>query len=140
MGTVIDVLGTMKKVDAQRICKSVIGRTSDQYLDLNREQLLEGRRADGSVMPNYSWISVKVYGKPDGPIMLFDTGAFHGSFKLDVGSQDLEILANDEHNLEDRFGDEIYGLTPNSQEYYNQEIFLPELKEEITTITGLEFN
>lgn len=139
MGTVLDLQGVMSEVDVHREAKSAIGRTAEQFIDLNREQLLEGRRADGTVMPDYSYASVKYYGKPAGPIMLFDTGEFHSSMKLDVGATDTEVLAVDKYGLEERFGDEIYGLMPGSQEYYNQEVFFPEFSGSIEKITGLEF-
>jgi hypothetical protein len=137
MATVLDLQDNIKAINVHVEAKSAIGRTAESYVELNREQLLEGYRADGSQLPDYSWISVKKYGKPEGPIRLFDTGAFHGSFKLDVGGEDTELIANDEHNLEERYGDEIFGLTSNSQEYYNQEIFYPEFAESLESLTGL---
>ncbi|KAF0193987.1 MAG: hypothetical protein FD166_3613 [Bacteroidetes bacterium] len=140
MGTLVDLRDSLTEFDIQRESLAAISRTAEKYVDLNREQLLEGRRADKTRMPNYSYISVKFYGKPEGPIRLYDTGAFQESFKLDVGSEDLELVADDIHGLEERFGNEIYGLATENQEYYNQDIFLPELADAIETKTGLVLN
>jgi hypothetical protein len=137
MATVVDLLETLNELDVHREALSAIGRTGTSILDLNREQLLHGKRSDMTEMPDYSYISVTQFGKPEGPIMLYDTGAFHGSFQLDVGPDEFEILADDLYQLEDRYGEEIYGLTETNQEYYNQEIFFPELMNAVEDLTGL---
>lgn len=137
MVTALDLYEALSELDIQREALSAIGRTGESMLSLNREQLLHGIRADRTKMPDYSYTSVTMFGKPAGPIMLYDTGAFHESFQLDVDSQEFEILATDLYDLEERYGEEIYGLTPSNQEYYNQEVFLPELMESIEVITGL---
>jgi hypothetical protein len=131
------LLDTLNQLDVGRESKAAIGRTRDGILDLNREQLLHGLRADRTTMPDYSYISVTMFGKPQGPIMLYDTGSFHNSFQLDVDSDEFEILAEDLHELEERYGEEIYGLTPSNQEYYNQEVFFPELMSAVEELTGL---
>lgn len=137
MTTVLDLIEVLSELDVQRESLAAIGRTGESMLDLNREQLLHGKRADMTKMPDYSYTSVTLFGKPAGPIMLYDTGAFHGSFQLDVDSQEFEILAIDLYDLEQTYGEDIYGLTPSNQEYYNQEVFFPELIMAVEQVTGL---
>lgn len=137
MVTALGLYEALSELDIQREALAAIGRTGESMLSLNREQLLHGIRADRTKMPDYSYTSVTMFGKPAGPIMLYDTGAFHESFQLDVDSREFEILAADLYDLEERYGEEIYGLTPSNQEYYNQEVFFPELMESIEVITGL---
>lgn len=137
MATTLDLKDNIAAINMQVEAKSAIGRTAKVYADLNREQLSEGRRADMTMMPDYSWVSVHFYGKPEGPIRLFDTGAFHESLNVDVGSDTIEVLSQDRYNLEERYGEEIYGLADPNQEYYNQEVFLPELCESLESLTGL---
>jgi len=137
MVTALDLYEALSELDIQREALSAIGRTGESMLSLNREQLLHGIRADRTKMPDYSYPSVTMFGKPAGPIMLYDTGAFHESFQLDVDSREFEILAADLYDLEERYGEEIYGLTPSNLEYYNQEVFFPELMEAIMGFTGL---
>lgn len=138
MTMVSDMIETMKGLDIKKEALVSISKTSEQYVELNREQLLHGKRADGTVMPPYSEASVKKFGKPAGPIMLHDTGAFYDSFKLDVGNSKLQILSEDKYGLEKEYGNEIFGLGDTNQEYYNQEIFLPEFAQKIESQTGLK--
>lgn len=137
MTTALDLIEVLSELDVQREALSAIGRTGESMLNLNREQLLHGIRADRTKMPDYSYTSVTMFGKPAGPIMLYDTGAFHESFQLDVDSSEFEILAMDLYELEKNYGEEIYGLTPSNQEYYNQDVFFAELMTAINELTGL---
>ena len=138
MTTVLDVLENFSKLDIDREVKVSIAKTSKQMADLNREQLLNGDTARTGKMPDYSPISVSVYGKPAGPIRLYDTGAFHASIQVDVGGDSLEFIADDRYNLLERYGeDNVLGLNNTQQEYYNNEIFYPEFRAKIEDATGL---
>ena len=138
MTMVSDLLAAFNGLDVQKEALVSISKTSEKFVELNREQLQFGKRADGSFMPPYSRTSVIVFGKPSGPIRLYDTGAFQKSFKLDVSSSGVKVVANDIHGLEERYSDEIYGLGNTQQEFYNQEIFLPEFAKSIEAQTGLK--
>lgn len=140
MTDVLDLIQNINNLKVDRLAKQSIARTSKIMADLNREQLQSGKRADNSTMPNYSAASVKIFGKPAGPIKLYDTGAFHDSIQIDVGSDEIEFLAKDEHKLIERYTDEVLGLGDKQQEYYNEEIFYPEFAEEIEKETGLKFS
>lgn len=90
--------------------------TKDVLLDLNVEQLHKGQKSDGRFMPDYSPVSVEVYGKPPGPIKLYDTGAFYRGFMLDIGSI-LAITSSDDKTdmLFKRYATKkhnIFGLNP----------------------------
>jgi len=91
--------------------------------ELNREQLNEGSRADGTSLPDYSPTSVNVYGKTPGPIKLFDTGAFHESIIVIASNNTYRFLSSplkrDEMtgkitNLKEVYGNEIIGLDKQS--------------------------
>ena len=138
MATVADMLENLKALDIKKEALVSIAATSGKILDLNREQLLHGKRSDGTTMPPYSEASVKKFHKPAGPILLYDTGRFQQSFKLDVGSSKIEFLSEDLHDLKKRYGDNIFGLGATNQEYYNQEVFLPEFSQKIESQTGLK--
>jgi len=61
--------------------------------DLNREQLMEGKKGDGSDMPNYAPNSKQ----PSSPglITLFDTGDFHESIKPVFEDEGIDLVGLD---------------------------------------------
>jgi len=137
MATVLDMIDNLKYLNIEKEALIAISKTGERILDLNRNQLLDGKKADGKAMPAYSDASVEVYGKPSGLIRLYDTGAFQESFQIDVDSSGLQILSDDPNDLAGTYGDDIFGLTTKNQEYYNKEIFLPVLMESVKNETGL---
>lgn len=77
-----------------------------------RHQLQRGERSDGSFLPDYSFRSVFQYGKPPGPIRLYDTGDFYRGILIDV-RQDIFILDSADPKstmLQNRYGKEIFGF------------------------------
>jgi len=92
--------------------------------------MLNGRLADGSKMPNYSQISVVVYGYPPGPWRLKNTGSFQE--KINISVNDISIISTstddktamlkrkiDEKGLD---GEEIFGLDKESKKEYTKSI------------------
>lgn len=64
--------------------------------DLNTEQLSEGLRSNGSILPEYSDVSVEVYGKEPGPMTIKDTGDFYKSIEVKANSNQIELISTDE--------------------------------------------
>ena len=139
MADVLELIENLNNLDIEKVVKQSISITAPIIAQLNREQLKSGKRADNSNMPNYSKASVNLFGKPAGPIMLYETGAFHASITVQVKGDEILTTAKDLYNLSDKFTDEIYGLADTQQEIYNENIFYPELATEIEKETGLKF-
>lgn len=89
-------------------------------------QLFKGLDADGKEFPYYSETSQSVYGKPNAPIKLFDTGDFYDSFRIVVRGLAIEIEANpykEGINLEDKYKEyDLYGLNDESKEQLIKDI------------------
>lgn len=85
--------------------------------NLNRDQLSEGLRSDGSVLPDYSPVSV-LMGKPPGPIRLFDEGDFYEGINLSVFDDTIRFEGEDPKTemLMSRYGNMILGLTEESKQ------------------------
>ena len=103
---------------------------------LNTEKQLQfGLRSDDTVLPNYSRTSIDVYGKPDAPIMLKDTGEFWRSFEVILDMDGFEIDGDsvkfdfEPVDLEAIYGEDIYGLTDK-----NMNIFLNALTPKIQKV------
>ena len=96
-------------------------RVQKRIISLNTfNQLFDsGVDSDGNSLGDYSPVSVQKYGKPEGHIRLYDTGAFYESFKIIVKGVVAEITANtqkEDIDLADEYGEAIIGLTNESKE------------------------
>ena len=89
----------------------ILTRRKPELEDFNTFQLQDGMRIDGTILPDYSPISVAA-GKPAGPIRLFDEGDFYEGITVFVGRSDFHFEGLDEKTemLEERHG-EVVGLT-----------------------------
>ena len=139
MADVLELIENLNNLDIEKVVKQSISITAPTIAELNREKLKSGKRADNSNMPNYSDASVNLFGKPQGAIMLFDTGNFHASITVQVKGDEILTTAKDLYNLSDKYTDDIYGLADVQQEIYNENVFYPELSTEIEKETGLKF-
>ena len=104
-------------------------RENDSVIeDLNIVQLQKG---DGETLPDYSPTSVEVYGKPAGPIKLFDEGDFYRGINLQAGASEAELTGKDSKTaeLQFEFGEEIIGLSEESLEQFKNEYISPEIFE-----------
>lgn len=82
--------------------------------DLNtKKQLQFGELSDGTVLPNYSYTSQVVFGKPDVPIMLKDTGEFWRSFEVILEEDGFVINADGDKGEVDlfiKYSNDVAGL------------------------------
>lgn len=140
MPTILEVQENLKQFNIEVVAKQTIAATSNIMADYNRKQLRKGIKSDGTILPDYSKVSKDLFNKPDGPIQLFDTGSFHKSITVDVGSDDFEFIGEDVHDLEKRYSNNIYGITEQNKDTYSNDVVLPLIQEEFTKVTGLTFN
>jgi hypothetical protein len=116
MVTVNNLLGRVQKLDIDQIVYQTLDQAKEFSADLQVEQQLKGISADGSFMPDYSPVSVEVYGKPEGPIRLRETGAFQSAAYVRVNSDTRTFYSTDNkaEMLEKRYkkkGKDIFGLS-----------------------------
>jgi len=107
--------------------------------DLNREQLMSGQGGD-RMMPDYSPVSVKKYGKPAGPIRLYDTGSFQSGIEYKFDKDSIKALSTDKKSefLEDMY--DYYKplkLTPESKKDLAGQV-QPVLADNIGLKTGMK--
>lgn len=122
-------------LDMPLLVKEVIEENETLIEDMVIFQLQRGERGDGLILPNYSIVSVRVYGKPPGPIKLFDTGAFYRGIKVKPFENRFELIGQDEktEELEARFGTEIIMLQEDNRQHLIWEILAPGLQEKTKT-------
>jgi hypothetical protein len=114
----------------------ILNENETLITDLNIRQLQEGKRADGSFLPDYSPNSVRIYGKRPGPMTLEHTGAFYrGLYSKASVSSGLEMGGTDDKTeyLQRTYEENIISLSEDSEEYVKEEIVQPQLVDKLTT-------
>lgn len=114
---------------------SIIERKKDEILDLNRENQLYDFGIDSNgkrIFPLYKNATIlfkRQKGDPYNRVTLFDTGAFYRGFDLLNRKGTINIFSRDSKSseLQDKYGNNIFGLTIENQKKYNYEIIKPEL-------------
>ncbi len=124
-------------MDVAEESRIAIESTKGEIESLNEERMLAGRRADGSIMPNYSRISVEVYGYPPGPIRLRATGAFQRAINVKVSKLSFITDSTDEKSpmLKKKYGEDIFGLDKEGKKEYVNElrpIFMKQVREKLS--------
>lgn len=104
-----------------------------QVEDKIGEQLQRGERGDNQKLRNYSPVSVAKFGKPAGPIRLFDTGDFYQRVTVEVFPDGIVITDTDSKTemLVDEYGKEIIELQERSIEELQEDVFLPNLQARV---------
>jgi hypothetical protein len=139
MAEIADRIASLRKITPEQLEREllVIIRDHEQVIvQMNTDQLYAGKRADGEQMPNYSPVSVTVYGKPDGPIRLFDQGDFYKGFFIDadkfpvlLGSKDRKTLMLVEGNqFRPGYGEQIFGVDKANQASLNKDYLLDAIR------------
>lgn len=123
-----------------------INSTVSQALRYNEEWLVDlnayfqlyekGVNALGVEIASYEpysmyTVSIKgMLGQPTDRVTLKDTGDFHDSFYVIYREDEFEITASDDkkQDLVNRYGPEIFGLTPENMEVVRNDIIRPHLE------------
>lgn len=113
--------------------REVLEENATLIEDLVIEQLKEGKDGDDIFLPNYSRNSVIKFGKPPGPIKLFDTGSFYQKVFLDVLDNAFDINDTDSKTtkLVNTYGKAILKLTEKNKQLVIDFILKPELIKKI---------
>lgn len=126
----LDMVQRLQQVknDLPQLVREVVEENASLIEDKNIEQLQRGEMIDGSSLPDYSPTSVFKYGKPPGPIKLFDTGAFYRGITAEVFENRFEMIGRDikSEYLEGKYG-QVVGLQDENKQEVIDEILRPEL-------------
>lgn len=141
MLTFVGLRRKFETLDTDKVVIDSMNATADDLEEKNRERMLDGVKADGSVMPHYSYISQTVYGYPDEPIKLRDTGAFQRAIvvKLEGGKVVTESTDEKTDMLVERYGEDIFGTFGDYKSEYLKDSLRPEINRRINEHTGLKF-
>jgi len=128
LGEYIAKLQQVTEEDVNESLLQIIRDHEEVITNMNTDQLWEGERPDGSMLPDYSPTSVQVFGKPEGPIRLFDQGDFYRGIFLDADQFPVMFEGRDEKTemLKSDYG-AILGINEENLRELNQSY----LKDEI---------
>lgn len=129
-------LEAMLPIWLQEIFNEIKATVEDQ----NIFQLREGQRADGTFLPDYSPRSVNQFGKPPGPMKLYDQGDFYRGITLKVMANGIELTGLDikTEMLQLRYGDNIIGLSEESIDILMNDYVKPLLEEKLRDYLGVD--
>lgn len=133
MDRLLDLAQRLRQVreDMPLMIREVLEDNKTLLEDMNIAQLQRGERVDGSIQDDYSPVSVFKYGKPPGPIRLFDTGAFYRGINLEIFTRSFEMIGRDiktDFLERGRFGD-VVGFTEDTKFEIIETILTPGLQE-----------
>jgi hypothetical protein len=135
MGKLLNIANKIKNLTEDGIDKTILKSFSDNQeaaTNLNTDQLFQGKEATGGVLPDYSPRSVIVFGKPAGPMRLFETGAFYRGFFVKSDRFPIVFSSTDSKTdkLSQAFGaNEIFGLDKENIKDFSQSYVLPDLQK-----------
>jgi hypothetical protein len=147
MASIREMKKRIAELNTDKVIEDAMTDSSDGLANLNVEQLNKGQRADGREMPDYSPASVEIFGKPEGPIKLYDTGAFYrGMFarvengKVIYSSTDdkTEMLVKGDGHGGGGYGKQIFGLNENFKSEGIREYVQPSFKKKMEDATKLK--
>lgn len=144
--TLHEMARRLDRFDILREVQQVITITGEDIAEFNRRQMFSGVRSTGTeIKPDYAPLTVLIKdqkGQPSDRVTLKDTGQFYDNIFVDVNSDTFEIDSNDAKSeaLKKKYGNRIFGLTPESRGEYVQYHFFPALRDSITKKLGFKFS
>lgn len=138
MANLRKTIARIKKFDFEKALLKVVKDNDNVAIDLNTDDQLfaQGIDAKGNLLPGpYAPFTIEIKtlkGQPTDRITLRYTGDFHDGFFLSTNSFPLVMDSRDSKTaeLKQEWGEDIFGLTEDSQDEFNKQI-LPDLQSEL---------
>jgi hypothetical protein len=135
MHKLLEIVKKMQGLNEKTIENAILKSFKDNQesaTNLNTDQLFQGQETTGALLPPYSRRSVEVFGKPAGPIRLFEIGDFYRGFFVKVDKFPVVFSSKDKktEKLTKAFGqDEIFGLNKENLSDFSASYVLPDLQD-----------
>lgn len=142
--TITGLRQRLQSLDIEKVASNSLDETKDAFVELNKEQMFEGKNKQGDPIGMYQSKQYSAYknalnpkpgyGVPD----LKLTGAFYRGIKMDVSGVRFTVVSTDSKSsaLENKYGD-IFGLsTPFKSEFIDRSL-QPEFIKEVKQSLGL---
>lgn len=124
MVTIDMVLGKLSQISIAELIENTMVETRQQYITLQREQMLAGKRNDGGMIGRYA--SPAYAAKKNNPVAragnvdLYDTGDFQRSIFIDPRGETFVVdsVDNKSEMLQKKYGESIFGLNDEHTDKY----------------------
>jgi len=144
VSTLAQSVKKVKAFDFEKAILKVVKDNDNIAIDLNTDNQLfdKGIDSTGSLLPGpYAPMTIEIksiLGQPIDRITLRDTGDFHDGFFMDASKFPLVIDSSDSKTseLKSEWGEDIFGLTDESQTEFNEQI-LPGIQDSLRKGIGI---
>jgi hypothetical protein len=130
MSTIKNLRKRVQNFQVQEVAVKSLDQTKEAIADLNVQQMISGKRADGSeILPTYKDITIaikKSKGQPTDRVTLRDTGLFQEKITTTVTANKVITDSSDDKSekLQKKYG-RIFGLSENFKSEYLRENLNP---------------
>jgi hypothetical protein len=147
MATLSQMRRRLESVNEMNIASDSVQETKEALADINVEQMMSGKRSDGSdILPSYKDITIelkKMRGQPTDRVTLRDTGAFQAAIQTEVRGPEIITTSTDPktEKLKKKYNTakgSIFGLGGKYKQRYIDEDLQPEFIKNMKKATGLK--
>lgn len=148
MGTIIELLEGVQKLNLMAEMPIIIENTSGEIIKLNQGQLYysgensKGQKLQGYYFAWYERMKAAMNPNLNGEAAdLFLSGDFYGGFYVKVDKNVFEVSSSDRKTtlLTGKYSEDIFGLSDESLTEYSLGIVLDAIQLYISQVTGLTF-
>jgi hypothetical protein len=129
-----DLSQRIRTINLDGIAERALQANQGEISNLNREQLQQGITSTGGYLPDYSPVSVNMFGKTPGPMTLKETGDYYEGIAPMFQDRSFDLVGTDWKTdmIEKRYGKhgDPIGLTDESIGELGQ-IILPDVQSEL---------
>jgi hypothetical protein len=139
--TIDRLISNTEALDFNAVIRETVEETTEELTIYQQQQMYAGRRSDGdTIYPSYTLLTEEIKtgkGQPTDRVTLKDTGAFYRGITVTASANSVKITSTDSKTgmLEEKYGEEIFGLNADSAAKYSENelepIALKKIKEQI---------
>ena len=144
MGALTTLYQNLQTLDLKTRVMDIVRETEKDIAEINAFQMYQGKTSeDKEIEPFYKPLTIAIKrekGQPVNRVTLRDTGAFQDAMKVNVEGMKFTITSSDSKTkkLVDKYGGEIFGLSPEGKKEYANDYFMPRLQEHIEGHLGVK--
>lgn len=147
MGTIASLRRGLEALDEIKVAEDSVRETKEAIADTNVEQMMAGRRNDGTeILPSYKDVTIeikKLKMQPTDRVVLRDTGAFQAAITTEVNGPNIVTTSSDSktEKLKKKYNTakgSIFGLGGKYKQEYIDEKLNPAFMKNIKKATGLK--